>query len=241
VLFLLIIAAQVYLPDGTAKEAIVSVLLSVLAVLIVSLVWDVLMRQAWTDELLTLVKLERGLKTAGIRGVGQESDIAWKDFLDGMDELHFIVRDLDLWLNTRFAQVITTAGGDRPLRLHLYIPDPRQVESGEYPTLTTPAYDRSRSRLETEWDTAIAERRLHVRSRLDKWALRTPPQFMIVSARRGSRHRNLLVLWPTQGGGLASPPVSLRFETSQGDGAEVAEWVEGQLGPLRVEPNRVVL
>ena len=241
VLIVLIVIVQSIAPSGTPKDALISVLLSVLAVLVVSVVWDVAMRRAWTDELLRLVRLESGLKSAGIQEVGQESDIAWREFLAGMEELHFVVRDLDLWLDTRFAQLVDVAGASKGIRLNLYIPDPSAVAAGAYTGIDGPGFDRSNQRLREAWESAIRDRRLHRSSKLDKWALRTPPQFMIVSARQGTNQRSLLVLWPTQGGGLASPPVSIRFEAAGGDGAEVAQWVEGQLEPLRDETNRIIL
>lgn len=240
-LICLIVAVQTFAPDGTPKDAVVSVLVSVLAVLVVSVVWDVAMRRAWTDELLRLVRLERGLKSAGIQEVGQEPDIVWRDFLAGMDEFHFVVRDLDVWLDTRFAQLINLSTSAKAIRLNLYIPDPSQVGAGEFPGTEAPAYERARKRLDDAWASAYREHRVHQSSTLDKWALRTAPPFGIVSARQGRTHRNLLVLWPSQGGGLSSTPVSLRFEASEGDGTEVAAWVEGQLAPLRDEANRVIL
>jgi hypothetical protein len=241
VLIALIVGVQSLAPAGTPRDALVAVLLSVLAVLVVSVVWDVAMRRAWTDELLHLVSLEKGLKSAGIREVGQESDVAWREFLNGMDEFHFIVRDLDVWLETRFAQLISITGTGKAIHVHLYIPDPDHVRDGDYPSIDRHLYEQARQRLDGEWKAAVRDHHTHRSSTLDKWALRNPPQFMIVSARQGSTHRNLLVLWPTQGGGLSSPPVSFRFEATGGDGIEVAAWIEGQLRPLRDEANRVIL
>ena len=237
-----IIATELWWPEGPFKAALSPILYSVLAVFVVSLVWDLALHASWTNEILRMVNLEASLARAGVKSVASESAVPWAEFISGMNEFDFVVPDLNLWLNGTWKQFQDAVPFSGELTLRLYVPDPDDVENRLWVGLDSATYETQRKDQRDRWQELMASRQLQKQSSMSMWAL--PPSVGMTFARaqrdKGRACREILVASrlgakPGQGG------VAFYFEHTGTNGRDVHEWIGSQFQSFASASRKIVL
>jgi hypothetical protein len=216
------------LPDPF-KAPVSSVLASLLAIFLVSIVFDTFLRDSWTDEILSIVRLDGALKSSGIEEVVHPSEVDWRALYANMTEFDLVLPDPAAWLKDRWDQFITAVGSGEPITLRLYVRDSLEIEDAAELAVLETALEL----VDQAWRGVLADGRLHPSSTLGGWALGHPAHFMAI-ARRGDREgRALGYLAPSSTLEAGDPGLMIRFRANKTEGQTVLSWMERPLKRVR--------
>lgn len=215
---------------GEEPNSILSAFASaLLAIGVVSLISEFILKVTFTNELLDLVGLEKHLHEVGSRFVREGSSIDWPAFLARGSEITAILLEPAPWTGREWSHVVSAAK-DRATRVKIYLPDPQadpsrtvaehlQRDVAEYRQELSQAADT----MERTWKGARkATAPLHPASSLTIEYLAAAPAYSMVT----SDDDAVLLLQSIVAGDAPPDNLALGFRARRGF---MAQWVTERL------------
>lgn len=161
--------------EGVVESVVRDIGSLLLATVALSLLWELVGKRAFLDELLPKVGLSEDIVSAGIIGIKRSiySDIHWDELLRNCNELDILCIDGATWYHTHYAELRKAA---KHLRIRLILADPSDTTTlSELSRHLKRSKDYIKERIE---ETVESYKRLQDKgATVNIWYLQTLPLF----------------------------------------------------------------
>ena len=89
--------------------AVAQIASTVLAIGLITVLYDAVLRQSFTQELLQLVRVASALRSAGVQDVNDELRLDWQSILDGGSSFHIVLIEPTAWLERGWHHILEAA------------------------------------------------------------------------------------------------------------------------------------
>jgi hypothetical protein len=201
------------------QTIVYSISSTLLAIGLISFIYEIAMRRAIGRELLRLVGIERSIASTGLRRTVEASNIDWQAIIGNSHVFEIILIDPTNWVQSHWAKVMA-AGKDHRIVVDIFLPN---TEGETFPRIATYlgvspeefkiSVNRAKTVIEESWKMADSTQALQIGSKISIRQFDGFPTYSIIKVDQ----LTVIILCSCTKRSLAENGFSLIFEGEKND------------------------